>query len=158
MPTDPFWNNPRFPHGTKLPARRSRFNPSSHLYILKIKFEGLALKSYDIFQNYAHVALGCAIFILVHKLFGAGLSGKLPKAIKSALNVTDRLSYDAYLVHQFFILGPMSLMALTRFATLNVTIVILLTVLSAVVAYLASSGIKRLFCLCFKRDKSKQGE
>lgn len=114
-------------------------------YVGKVQINGFFGLIYLIFCNYAHVALGCFIFLALHLVFSRLFDKKTPRSLEMALGVSDRLSYDVYLVHQFMILGPMSLMAITEHQWLNVLIIIaLVLVLSVAVNYL-SNMIRRLF-------------
>lgn len=45
--------------------------------------------------------------------------------IKRVLDITDKYSYGVYLVHQFLILGPISLMGLMLLLPLNILIILL---------------------------------
>ena len=72
-------------------------------YIKHPVLSGGLLSVYELWSRYNHVWLGVFLFLLLKKLFaGAGKGEKL-------LNLLDAYSYETYLVHQFFILGPFSL-------------------------------------------------
>ena len=64
--------------------------------------------------------------------------------------MSDKISYDVYLVHQFMILGPMSLMALTKYAWLNVTLIVALIIALAFAVNYASRGVKAGFTALIK--------
>lgn len=114
-------------------------------YSLKIKFEGVWQRAYEIFENYGHVFLGCAIFMAIRHLFALMFKEQSPDKLKRSLKVTDKLSYDIYLVHHFFIFGPLSLMTLTGISIIDVIVVLVATIVSAIAINCASNGIKRLF-------------
>ena len=84
-------------------------------YIWKPDFISSGL--YTHWCNYNHVWLGIFLFLLGMKIFKKARFGR------KVLNLTDRYSYETYLVHQFFILGPMSLMAVTSWLSLNIIII-----------------------------------
>ena len=63
--------------------------------------------------TYSHLLLGVMIFILLHKFV------QLNKEY-TILKLSDKYSYHIYLVHQFFILSPFTVMTLTGYSTLNV--------------------------------------
>ena len=92
--------------------------------------------------DYGHVFLGITLFcagrILLSPLCRINL-------IQRILKLSDRYSYQIYLTHHFFILGPFTLMALTANSWLNVGIVLLLTVLTAVLLQKFSEKISRRF-------------
>jgi peptidoglycan/LPS O-acetylase OafA/YrhL len=84
-------------------------------YLLKPEFINRGIYIY--WCNYNHVWLGVFLFLLGMRAFGR------IRFERKALDITDRYSYETYLVHQFFILGPMSLMALTRWKFVNILII-----------------------------------
>jgi peptidoglycan/LPS O-acetylase OafA/YrhL len=87
-------------------------------YLLKPGFVSSGIYSY--WCNYNHVWLGIFIFLVLMKE-----TSKISwdgKSIKK-LDLADKYSYETYLVHQFFILGPMSLMAVTRWLPVNIIII-----------------------------------
>ena len=90
-------------------------------YVMKIKFTG-----YGVFCNYAHLLLGVAFSLILSKVF---------ENIKynQILRFSDNYSYEIYLVHQFFILGPLSLMKLTNYTLLNVIIIIICVLTSGII-------------------------
>lgn len=79
-------------------------------YVFHVK-----LPLHSIFCNYSHVLLGAALFVLLRCVFRNIGERKI-------LRVSDKYSYEVYLVHQFFILGPMSLMELTQSTVLNLLV------------------------------------
>lgn len=107
-------------------------------YFAKMQFSGAAAEIFRIFCDYAHVALGCFLFIALHLAFSVIFKKKPPRIGGKILDISDKLSYDVYLVHQFLILGPMSLMAITGLKWVNVIIIIvLILVLSLGLNYLS---------------------
>ncbi len=90
-------------------------------YIARSSFSGILDTLYSYYQNYSHVLLGVSLFLIMMAVFDKiHFSDKFVKA----LNVSDKYSYEIYLVHQFFILGPFSLMALTPMVAVNILIII----------------------------------
>ena len=79
--------------------------------------------------DYGHVFLGITLFCV-----GRILLSPLSKInwIQRILKLSDKYSYQIYLTHHFFILGPFTLMALTENSWLNVGIILLLTIATAV--------------------------
>ena len=61
--------------------------------------------------------LGVFLFLLGMILFRKVRFGR------EVLDISDQYSYEIYLVHQFFILGPMSLMTVTKLTFLNILII-----------------------------------
>ncbi len=80
-------------------------------YILHI-----TLPMHDVFCNYSHVFLGASLFVILRYVFRNAGDCTL-------LRLSDRYSYEVYLVHQFFILGPLSLMSITENKVLNLFLV-----------------------------------
>ncbi len=83
-------------------------------YIIYRNFQG-----YQYFCNYNHVTLGVFLFLTMKVLFDRMNLVKLDKI----LTITDLYSYEIYLVHQFIILGPFSLMAFTEILPINILII-----------------------------------
>lgn len=91
-------------------------------YIAKLSFSGKIGTIYAAFCQYSHVLLGVFLFLLMKMVFDRIVFGLKARRI---LNITDKYSYEVYLVHQFIILGPFSLMALTPFLSVNIIIIII---------------------------------
>lgn len=80
------------------------------------------------FCNYAHVLLGVFIFMSLRKmLMLININDKSFLKFQKILDITDNYSYEIYLVHQFFILGPFTLMGLTDYNIINIVIIVFLT-------------------------------
>ena len=85
---------------------------------------------YKIWCDFNHVWLGITLFWVLRYLF-SNYNYSKHRILERILIISDNFSYEGYLVHQFFILGPLSLMSLTRFIPLNIIIIIALILLSA---------------------------
>ncbi len=92
--------------------------------------------------DYGHVFLGVALFCSGRVLLRPFCNINL---IQRILRLSDRYSYQIYLTHHFFILGPLSLMALTANSYVNVVLIPLLTVLTAVLLQKTSAKISAVF-------------
>lgn len=92
--------------------------------------------------DYGHVFLGVALFCLGRVMLHPVCQFRL---IQPILQLSDRYSYQIYLTHHFFILGPLSLMALTANSWFNVLIILALTVLTAVLLQKISAKISAVF-------------
>ncbi len=68
------------------------------------------------------------------------------------LDFADKYSYDVYLTHQIFILGPLSLLSITRFNAINIC----LSLICIVALTVALIGIKYLIILITKKIKEKR--
>ena len=107
-------------------------------------FSALDLSQNPYYQqacNLNHVLLGITLFFVLLKLFG---SIQIAPFFKSICDFSDRHTYTAYLVHQFIILEPLTLMRLTPYIELNVLIIFILTVLFAVIATYISNKLFKL--------------
>ncbi|HBA69387.1 MAG TPA: hypothetical protein DCZ40_08530, partial [Lachnospiraceae bacterium] len=112
-----------------------------------IKFSGLFNTIYHAGRKYNHVLLGVGIYLLLYEVFNRIHFKKLSTHI---LEIADKYSYEIYLVHQFFILGPLSLMQLTSCIPLNILIVIMCIVMAAY----ALKRIENIFFLIINRRNS----
>lgn len=88
-------------------------------------FTGFALGCYHRFCNYAHVFLGISLFLVLHDVF-YNFDFIKGKHFRNFFEMSDKYSYDIYLVHQFLILGPFSLMSFTSSFTMNIIIILIL--------------------------------
>ena len=102
-------------------------------YVLLIRLDGYLAILFGFFEDYAHLALGVTLFLIMYKLF---------RNIKNTalFSASDKYSYYVYIVHQLFILSPFSLMDVTPVKVLNWLIVL--------VCIFASAGV-----LCFVSRK-----
>ena len=91
-------------------------------YFQTVRFSGFVEKLYDVLCDYNHVWLGMFLFLALKELFD---KYKFSQNMRQALDITDKYSYETYLVHQFLILGPFTLMALTSNLVLNIFIVLI---------------------------------
>lgn len=81
---------------------------------------------YHLFSDYCHMTLGLAILDFCLVLF---------RNVKynCLLNFSDKHSYSIYICHHLLILGPLSLMSLTQYAALNITLILIITLISAMI-------------------------
>ena len=91
-------------------------------YMKYIKLSGYIATAYRYFQNYNHVCLGVFLFLVMKKALD---HMTFVENFRKLLNITDKYSYETYLVHQFLILGPFSLMALTPYLPVNIVIILI---------------------------------
>ena len=90
-------------------------------YVRHIEIIGSVEIIYSAFKAYNHVFLGMFIFLIGKELFER-LS--FDDKTRSLLNTADKYSYEMYLVHQFVILGPFSLMNLTNVMAFNIVAIL----------------------------------
>lgn len=78
-------------------------------YVMQFKLSGSISTMFDIMCDYGHVFLGLTIFLLLQYI----LTGRqIPLFIIKPISFLDSISYEGYLVHQFFILGAFSLLTI----------------------------------------------
>lgn len=98
----------------------------------------LSIPNYNLFAGWAHTFLGSCLFMISLKVFAHLGAHKV-------LDFTDKYSYEIYLVHQFFILGPLSLMGFSDYLVINLLLTVLLVVLLGVTVKKTSDLIRRGF-------------
>lgn len=111
-------------------------------YVIRLELNGIAALLYRRFCNFAHVFLGVALFIAFKSIFSRAFKNGYPDSIKKLCLYSDKYSYDIYLVHQFVILGPFSLMKFTNNIGLNIMLIIAIIAVGAVVVNFVSTHIK----------------
>lgn len=93
-------------------------------YISKIELSGTKRLILLGWEAYNHVFLGLFVFLLFMLLLDKIELEKNEQLILF-LEISDEYSYETYLVHQFVILGPFSLMKITRYLPINILIIVL---------------------------------
>lgn len=88
--------------------------------------------------NYCHALLGCTIFILLKKAFE---KIKYSNLLIKILESSDKYSYYIYLVHQFFILGSLSLLKITNSVFINIIIVVICISISTYIVSIITTKI-----------------
>ena len=113
-------------------------------YIARVGF-GLRYRSmFQLFCDYAHTFLGVAIFIILRKLFGVVVDKKVFSRFLGIIRISDKYSYEWYLVHQFFILGPMSLMNLTDYLLTNIAAIVLVVCFTSYILKITVNYIEKI--------------
>lgn len=79
-------------------------------------------------MNYGHVLLGSLIFISLYEILSM-----LKLKENRILTFSDNYSYEIYLVHQIFILNSFSVLFLTKSLVINIILIFLLSILSAMI-------------------------
>ena len=99
-------------------------------YVFEINTFGKLAGVYILWCDFNHVLLGVTLFLIIKKVYIRFLRENA--CLGSILNVTDKYSYKGYLVHQFLILGPMSMIQLTGNLYVNIVIILLVIFLICV--------------------------
>ena len=80
------------------------------------------------FINYGHVLLGCVIFIILYYAFN------LFKVKNNKIfDFSDKYPYYIYLVHQVFILNYFSILHYTKYLSVNIILITILSIVSGVI-------------------------
>lgn len=79
--------------------------------------------AFRIFCRYSHMFLGVSLFLLLYRQFA-------DTHYNYVLRLSDKYSYSVYLVHQLFILSPLSLMAISNYRVMNWIVVVICILLS----------------------------
>lgn len=95
---------------------------------------------YTSFCNYAHVFLAIFLFYFLRCIYKLFNKNKLKRNVKRLLDLSDKVSYDIYLVHHIYILGPYQIM-LTNYRYLNIVIVILATLSTTFLLRIISNNV-----------------
>lgn len=102
-------------------------------YISNVEISNRVLSALiNLLFQYSHVFLGLTLFFSMYILFNK-YSDKIYKSsiFTNLLDISDKYSFDVYIVHQIFILGQLSLMGLTSYIGLDIIIIIILILMSA---------------------------
>lgn len=78
----------------------------------------------------------CAVFFLMKNI-------SVPDWAKAALNKTDRLSYDIYLIHMIFIKGCLSLIGRFTNPVIDTAVILFVILVSAIILYIISHCLQR---------------
>lgn len=109
-------------------------------YFSDLKFIGAYELLFTKWCNYAHVLLGIVLVMLIIKIFNK-INYK-PSILTKILKLSDKYSYDIYIVHQFFILGEYSILKFCNSKIIGIVIVVIITILSAVLLNYISKVVK----------------
>lgn len=107
-------------------------------YITNVEYIGWQIVAFKAFCRYSHMFLGIAIFILFYGHFKS-------MCYNGALQFSDKYSYPVYIVHQLFILSPLSLMAITSVNLINWMIVLVATLCSGILLQKVESKLSSSF-------------
>ncbi len=94
-------------------------------YIYNFELDGIFNIAFSYFKSYSHVILGLSIFLTLLYLC---------KGIRyyKILSLSDKISYEIYLVHALFILSPLNLLFLTNIVWINILVSVLCTMISGI--------------------------
>lgn len=111
-------------------------------YIMKFELSGVAGTLFDIMCDYGHVFLGITVFLILQNI----LKGRqIPRFIMNPVSFLDSISYEGYLVHQFFILGPFSLLTIIHQPIVAIIVISIVVLGLGFVVKEISQQLKKLF-------------
>lgn len=109
-------------------------------YLTNIEYIGWQDTFFRVLCRYSHMFLGIAIFLMFYGHFRNWRYGKV-------LQFSDNYSYPIYIVHQLYILSPLTLMEITNIRGINWIIVIIAILLSGVLLYHLSRFVGNLIAI-----------
>lgn len=108
-------------------------------YLQRIVLPNSFVPYYYVMCDYGHVFLAVVLFCAGRLLAKGFCKSRL---VQKLVQFSDRYSYQIYLTHHFFILGPFTLMAVTENGYFNLFLICVLTILTAVVVQRCSKWIR----------------
>ncbi len=99
------------------------------------------------FHDFGHVLLGTFLCILLAQIFRWIFKNenKTPRFIISFLDLSDKYSYDIYLIHQVFILGAFSLYSVIESVWIATIAVVVCTIVAAIILHKLSDIVFKFF-------------
>lgn len=114
-----------------------------NMYLAPIAFPG-----FDRLITYSHAFLGISLVLMSVIVFKNIKRNRL-------LELSDKYSFYIYLVHQFYILSPFTLLTATKSVPINIALTVVSILLSAVLLKLVADGVAKLFARGMGIVKSK---
>lgn len=107
----------------------------------------------NLFFDFSHMLLGISLFFIMYSIFN-----KIDKRFinRRIIDCMDRYSFEIYIVHQIYILGRFSLMNLTDSLWINITIVVIAIIISALALKLITNFIMKVISQVVSNIKSKK--
>lgn len=117
-------------------------------YFAKVSFEsGMGKELYESFEQCTRVALGISLFLLFYYIYHHWFERF--KCGYKILDLSDRYSYDIYLGHQIWILGPFSLLQLEIPLVVGIGLVVIACLILGVFIHVIASAFRRkVFKIC----------
>lgn len=106
-------------------------------YISGIKFVGTATSLFDIFEQYSHVALGFAIFVVCFEVLANAKYNILLKA-------SDKYSYYIYIVHHIIINSPYSILLYIGNTLGGIVFSVIVIMLSGYILYMITIQLSKV--------------
>lgn len=106
-------------------------------YIAEVKFEGIVAILFDIFEQYSHVALGLALFVVCLELLSNA-------KYNFWLKISDKYSYYIYIVHHLIVNSSYSVFLRVNNTLIGIIASVLIILLSAYVLYMITIQIDKI--------------
>lgn len=110
-------------------------------YILNLELSGTIRKLSAVMFDYGHVFLGISIVLFLLDVFR---TRNIPNVIMKPIMFLDSISYEGYLVHQFFILGTFSLLSIINQQIIAVIAIFAITLICGLAVKMISGCLKKL--------------
>lgn len=110
-------------------------------YVMNLELTGTVSTLFIIMCDYGHVFLGISIVLLLLDI----LKGRrFPNLVLKPILFLDSISYEGYLVHQFFIFGAFSLLTIIDQPIIAVTAIIIVVISLGFVVKQISQRLKQM--------------
>lgn len=120
---------------------------SFHVYFNMNKIVINGMKTFfDLFYQYEHACFGITIFLCLYSFFSK-IKGDFINKRFVLLEFTDTYSYDIFITHYLYILSPFTLMKLTNSSFLNITVIIIVTLMSALLLHKIVTIVDEKCCI-----------
>ena len=80
---------------------------------------------------WSKMLLGSLLFLGMYKIFSEIYAQK--DSISSIIKFLESIAYEIYLTHQVVILGPLSLLFLTKSLIINIVIILTMTIIASII-------------------------
>ena len=102
---------------------------------------------YQLWHSFNHVWLAISLFIIFRYVLSK-VDFQKHNVLTKLLKISDTYSYEGYLVHQFVILGPLSLLNITAVSVCNIVITLFAIVLLTVILKNVNDILQRKIRCC----------
>lgn len=99
-----------------------------------------SLTLFNCYVNYSKMFLGLTIFLLSYRILS---KFNLPRHYSRLLNLSDKYSFEIYIVHQYFILGACSLLKVD-ISAMKYLILVIAIIVSSLALKIVSEKLKQL--------------
>lgn len=114
-------------------------------YVYKITFKHEILNSlYMRYGSISHLLLGVALFLILYGIYINLIQHMHTSGIACMLKLSDKYSYDVYLVHHIYILGPLSVLSLQTSILFKIAILVGLISIQSIIVHKAGYLLSQL--------------